>query len=94
MVQGQIADSIGADTALLDDAMARSRNAGGALEVAQAGNELSGLGVKQSLQLQSLLAAQARAETVQRARDLAAEEEARQRFKTFLGTGPAYVAGP
>ena len=77
-----------------DDAMARSRNAGGALEVAQAGNELSGLGVKQSLQLQSLLAAQARAETVRRARDLAAENEARQRFKTFLGTGPAYAAGP
>ena len=94
MVQGQIADSIGADTGLLDDAMARSRNAGGALEVAQAGNELSGLGVKQSLQLQGLLAAQARAETIRHARDLAAEDEARQRFKTFLGTGPAYAAGP
>ena len=43
--------------------MARSRNAVGALEVAQAGNELAGLSVKQSLQLQSLLAAQHRAET-------------------------------
>ncbi len=94
LVQGQIADSIGADTGLLDDAMARSRNAGGALEVAQAGNELSGLGVKQSLQLQALLAAQARAETVRHARDLAVEDEARQRFKAFLGTGPAYAARP
>ena len=72
--------------------MARSRSAAGALEAVQAGNELSALSVKQSLQLQSLLAAQTRAETVARARDLATESEARQRFRTFLGSGPAYTA--
>ena len=54
LLQGQIADSVDADTRLLGDAMARSRNAAGALEVAQAGNELTGLSVKQSLALQSL----------------------------------------
>ena len=43
--------------------MTRSNNAAGALEVAQAGNELTGLSVKQSLALQSLIAAQHRAET-------------------------------
>jgi type IV secretion system protein VirB4 len=48
--------------------------------------------VKQALALQGLLAAQYRAETTKRARDLAAEEDARQRFKTFLGTGTAYTA--
>ena len=87
LLQGQIADSIDADTRLLGDAMARSRNAAGALEVAQAGNELTGLSVKQSLALQSLLAAQHRAETLAKARDLATEDEARQRFKSFVGTG-------
>ena len=92
LLQGQIADSVDTDTRLLGDAMARSRNAAGALEVAQAGNELTGLSVKQSLALQSLLAAQHRAETLTRARDLATEDEARQRFKSFVGTGSAYTA--
>jgi P-type conjugative transfer protein TrbJ len=92
LVQGQIADSVDGDTRLLGDAMARTKNAAGALEVAQAGNELTGLSLKQSLALQSLLAAQQRAETVSRARDLATEDEARQRFQTFLGTGSAYTA--
>lgn len=93
LVQGQIADSIANDARLLGDALARSRNAAGALEAAQAGNELTGLNVKQSLALQGLLAAQARAETLTRARDLATEDEARERFKSFVGTGSAYSAG-
>jgi len=92
LLQGQIADSVDVDTRLLGDAMARSKNAAGALEVAQAGNELTGLSVKQSLQLLSLLAAQQRAEAFAKARDLATEEEARQRFKSFVGTGSAYGA--
>ena len=92
-LQGQIADSVDGDVRLLGDAMTRSINAAGALEVAQAGNELAGLSVKQSLQLQSLLTAQQRAEAFARARDLATEDEARQRFKSFVGTGSAYTAG-
>ena len=84
-LQGQIGDGIAVDSRLLGQAMDRSRVANGALEVAQAGNELTGLGVKQVLALQSLLAAQHRAETLKSARDLASEQEARQRFKTFLG---------
>jgi P-type conjugative transfer protein TrbJ len=92
LLQGQIVDHVEADARLLDTAMARSRDAVGALEAAQAGNELLGLGVKQSLALQGLIAAQQRAETMARARDLAIEGEARQRFKTFLGNGQAYTA--
>jgi P-type conjugative transfer protein TrbJ len=92
LLQGQIADTVDGDTRLLGNAMARSKSAAGALEVAQAGNELTGLGVKQALQLQSLLAAEHRAQTFAGARDLATEDEARQRFKTFLGTGSAYTA--
>lgn len=92
LLQGQIADTVDGDTRLLGDAMARSKSAAGALEVAQAGNELTGLSVKQALQLQSLLAAGQRAQTFARARDLSAEDEARQRFKAFLGTGSGYTA--
>jgi type IV secretion system protein TrbE len=92
LLQGEIADGVATDTRLLGDAMARSRDAAGALEVVQAGNELSALSVKQSVALQGLLAARHRAETLSRARDLATEDEARQRFKSFLGTGSAYTA--
>ena len=80
LLQGQIADGVDVDTRLLGDAMARSRNAAGALEAAQAGNELTALSVKQSLALQSLFAGQHRAETLTRARDLVTEDEGRQRF--------------
>jgi P-type conjugative transfer protein TrbJ len=92
LVQGQVADGVGADAGLLAAAMGRSRDAAGALEAMQAGNELTSLNVKQSLALLALLATQHRAETTAKARDLAAEDEARQRFKTFLGSGPAYAA--
>jgi type IV secretion system protein TrbJ len=85
-LQGAIADGLAVDGRLLTQAMDRSRTANGALEVAQAGNELTGLGIKQALGLQSLLAAQQRAETLKAARDLANEAEARQRFKAFLGS--------
>jgi len=52
-----------------------------------------GLSVKQSLALQSLLAAQHRSGNphAPEARDLATEDEARQRFKSFVGTGSAYT---
>lgn len=93
LVQGQITDGMETDARLLGDALASSRNAVGALEATQAGNELTGLSVKQSLALQGLLAAQARAETLTRARDLATEDEARERFKSFVGAGSAYSAG-
>jgi P-type conjugative transfer protein TrbJ len=92
LLQGQIADNIEADTRFLTGAMTRSLNAAGILEATQAGNELTALSVKQSLALQGLFAAQLRAETLTKARDLATENEARQRFKTFIGTGSAYTA--
>jgi type IV secretion system protein VirB4 len=85
LLQGQIAESLGLDRQLLEQALTRSSNASGALDVTQAGNELTALGVKQSLQLQSLMVAQQRAETLQQARDLAIENEGRARLKRFLG---------
>src|SRR5262249_16042251 len=92
MLEGHIADTVDGDARLLADAMVRSKNAVGALEGAQPGNELTSLGVKQPRQLQSLLGAEQRAQTLARARDLATENEARQRFTTFLGSGSGYTA--
>ena len=91
LLQGQVTESVGSDGRLLDDILGRSQSSVGALQATQAGNELTALQVKQSLQLQTLLAAQYRAETSERARSIVAQEEARQRFKSFLGDGRAYT---
>ena len=94
LLQGEIAEAAETDARLLDQIAARSSGAVGSLQATQAGNELTALQVKQSLQLQTLLAAQSRAETTARARELTAEAEGRQRLKSFLGSGSAYTRGP
>lgn len=93
LLQGQVTESADADARLLDQILARSTGAVGSLQAAQAGNELAALNIKQSLQLQALLAAQTRAETSERARTLVAEEQGRAQVKTFLGDSRAYTRG-
>ena len=91
LLQGQVAENTATDQRLLTDILSRSEGSAGALQAAQAGNELAALHVKQSLQLQTLLAAQSRAETTDRSRGVAAQQEARQQFKSFMGDGRAYT---
>lgn len=94
LLQGQVGENIDGDGRLLSSVLLRSQSAVGALQVAQAGNELTALGVKQALQLQALLAVQHRADTADRLRSVIAEEESRARFKSFVGNGRAYTRGP
>ena len=75
----------------LSDLLSKSASAVGNLQVQQAGNELLGLSVKQQLQLQTLMAADQRAQSLERARVLASQEESRLRFKSFVGTTNAYT---
>lgn len=91
LLQGQVVDTVGSDGRLLDDILGRSQSSVGALQAVQAGNELTALQVKQALQMQTLLAAQSRAETTDRVRGIVAEGEARQRFQSFLGNRSAYT---
>ncbi len=90
LAQAQVAESVVSDGRLLEQLLSQSKSAVGSLQAAQTGNELSGLSIKQTLQTQALLAANARAVSADRARDLVSQEEARQRFQTFLGTASAY----
>lgn len=86
-LQAKVSENVEQDSNLLETLLGRSRTAVGNLQASQTGNELMGLSVKQSLQLQQLMAAQYRADTMERSRRMAAEEEARVRFKIFLGSG-------
>jgi len=90
-VQAGVVDGIGADAALLARLIGESDGAVGNLQAAQAGNRLAVLTAKQSLQLQGLIAAQARAEALDRARALAAREQGRARLARFLGADSTYA---
>ena len=89
-LEAKIVENTTEDGNVLADLLSKSSTAVGNLQVQQAGNELVGLSVKQQLQLQNLLAANQRAQSLERARNLASQEEARLRFKTFAGDGQAY----
>ena len=92
-MQAKISESVEADGATLIDLMHKSQSAAGNLQVQQAGNELAAFNAKQSLQFQNLMAAQYRAAALERARVATTQEEARVRFRTFLGDGNAYSPG-
>ncbi|MCG8357089.1 MAG: P-type conjugative transfer protein TrbJ [Kiloniellales bacterium] len=89
-VQAEVVDQVRADTVTLDLLISESQGAVGNLQVAQAGNQITALAAKQTMQLQTLLAASARADALERARTVAAREQARARFERFMGDGSSY----
>ncbi len=90
-VQSQVVENVAADARSLDGLVARSQGAEGALQVGQATNQLLALTAKQQFQIQSMMAAQYRAETMEAARRAQEETDARAATKRFLGTGQAYT---
>ncbi len=93
LTQATIASVLDQDGRTLGTLMANSSGAVGALQAQQSGNELLGLQVKQSLQLQALLATQARADALRNAEQQMSGEAARERFMRFIGDGHAYAGG-
>lgn len=90
-IQAKIAEIAKADSATLDLLISESQSAVGNLQVAQAGNQLTAMSAKQTLQMQQLLAAQYRAQTLDDARKLMAKEAGRERMARFVGDGVVYT---
>jgi P-type conjugative transfer protein TrbJ len=90
-LEAKVVANTSEDGDVLADLLSKSSAAVGNLQVQQAGNELVGLSVKQQLQLQNMLAADSRAQSLEKARALASQEESRLRFKSFVGDGTAYT---
>jgi P-type conjugative transfer protein TrbJ len=90
-LEAKVVETTNEDGSVLADLLAKSGSAVGNMQVQQAGNELLGLGIKQQLQLQNLMAADQRAQALERARALSSQEESRLRFQTFVGDGIAYT---
>lgn len=90
-VQAQVAESIVADEAALNGIVTRSQNAQGAMQVAQASNQLLALVAKQQFQIQQLMAAQYRADAIERTNRIQQQHDAQGATAKFLGSGTAYT---
>lgn len=91
MVQSEIAQTVQNDTIKLASLVGASQGAVGALQASQATNELLALSIKQQLQLETLFAAQARADALAEAGNAQNKEAARAAFTRFIGNGNAYT---
>jgi P-type conjugative transfer protein TrbJ len=69
--------------------VASSQSAVGVLQATQAGNQLLSVQTSQLADLTAMLAAQGRASTLEKSRQAAAQEQAREQFSRFL-TGSSY----
>lgn len=90
-IQAQVVENVTADASTLNSIVSRSQSAQGALQVAQATNQLLALTAKQQFQIQNLMAAQYRAQSIEQASRAQAQSDAQAATKKFLGSGSAYT---
>lgn len=90
-VQATVVEQVRIDGSTLDRLISQSQGAVGSLQAVQAGNQLVALNAKQTMQLQTLLAASSRADALDRTATLAAREQGRKRLQNFLGDGSPYT---
>jgi len=90
-VQSRIVENVRSDAETLSRIVERSQGAEGALQAQQATNQLLALAAQQQFQLQTLMAAQFRGETIDQARRAQSEQEGRVQTRRFLGDGSAYT---
>ena len=93
-VQSQIVTNVREDARALSQIVARSQGAEGALQAAQATNQLLALTAQQQLQIQNLMAAHFRSQAVEQAQRAQIERESRESVRRFLGDGRAYTPRP
>lgn len=90
-VQAQAVENLATDERTLSELVDRSQSAVGALQATQATNQLLALHARQAIQAQQLQITQDRAAALEQARQVAAQERAREVGRRFLGTGTPYT---
>ena len=93
LMQSKMVESLDSDRVLLGQLMNSSHGSVGELQATQSTNQLMGLLVKQSMQAQQMQISQSRASSLETARQLAIEKEARARRKLFLGEADSAYSG-
>lgn len=90
IVQSQLVGDLAEDARTIAALSERSQSADGALQAAQATNQLLALAARQQLAIQTLMATQYRAQSIDQADRLQAQMQARAATRQFLGTRQAY----
>lgn len=86
-VQAGVVGNIAGTQATLDSLVSESQSATGALQAAQAGNQLVALQIRQLADMTAVVASGARAQAVDAARSATAESEGQARFERFMKQG-------
>ena len=84
-VQAGVVGNIDGARTTMNSLVSASQSATGALQAAQAGNQLLALQSQQLADLTAAVAAQGRAQALESARQTADEAEGRERFRRFMG---------
>lgn len=90
-LQAQARANMRNDASVLADLIARSQSASGALQAAQATNQLLALAARQAIQSQQLALVQDRAAALEQARAVAAQARAHEIRRRFQGEGVRYT---
>jgi P-type conjugative transfer protein TrbJ len=89
-IQAGVVGNISSNSSAMSSLVSASQFATGALQAAQAGNQLLGLQSQQLSDLVAVLAAKSRADALEQARTASAEAQGQQQYKTF-STRTGYV---
>jgi type IV secretion system protein TrbJ len=92
-VQAGAVQNLDSTRTQIDALISSSQSATGALQAAQSGNQLTALQTKQLADLTAVMAAIARAQSLEGARTVANQLQAQQQLSNFLNYGPGYQSG-
>jgi P-type conjugative transfer protein TrbJ len=92
-VQAGVVGNIDGARSTMSALVTSSQSATGALQAAQAGNQLLALQSQQLADLTALMAAQGRAQALDAAQRAAAQDQAREQLRRFLTPGAGYQPG-
>jgi len=92
-VQAGVVQNLATTQSQINALVSSSQSASGALQAAQSGNQLAALQTTQLGDLTAVMAALARAQSLEGARKVANQEQAQQQLANFLNYGAGYQPG-
>jgi type IV secretion system protein TrbJ len=92
-VQAGVVQNLGSTRTQIGALVSSSQSATGALQAAQSGNQLMALQTKQLTDLTAVMASIARAQSLEGARQVQGQAQAKQQLQNFLNYGAGYQAG-
>jgi P-type conjugative transfer protein TrbJ len=92
-VQAGVVQNLNGANTQIQALITASQSASGALQAAQSGNQLVALQTRQLADLTAVMAAIARAQSLEGARNVANQAQAQQQLANFLNYGPGYQPG-